>query len=417
MYIKQIYDEWDLHPDATQLEIKYRFITSFIDILDTKTLTKTDISRQTIKVNDQTVIEKWKSYKVQKILKQFKDISSLNDNQHQVLPKNESRLEAFFYAGQILNELKVTNYKASSLEVYYEPRLLMLAKIYLQIEDYEKWVCSLSDRIFSINEEALKSYIGRKFNWVIETDLNHLRNNFWFLENCALFFKDITSWFYALIQTNQLTKDRAINIVNHLLIYGLTDFYAKYYTEVNQDSFQHVYRNLLIEIALDVNAQSFALTVFTEIAMFLHALIRARRILGTDPVIKNYLGIIKICCSQKNYDKFNNLIFDNEPVNASAVTNDGVKTKPVNFNIQPTAPITPTANFEIPVVPTRRTQSLNQTSSNVMPSNDRQNVNHSEQMTIPFFEPSGIDTATKKDDKADDGDLEFNTIAFDVKGD
>lgn len=412
MYIKAIYDEWDLHPDATQLEIKYRFITNFIDILDTKTLGKIDYNQQPILITELAMVEKWKSYKVQKILKQFKDISCNNDIHHGILSLIQSCHEAFFLAGQILNELKVTNYKASSLEVYYEPKLLLLAKKYLEIENYEKWVCSLSDRIFTIDETILKSYIGRRFDWIIETDHNHLKNTFWFLENCMLFFRDITSWYYELMQTSQLSRERAINIVNHLLIYGLTDFYAKYYTEVKQDSFQHVYRNLLIEIAVDVNAQVFALTVFTEIAMFLHTLIKERKILATDAIINNYLGMIKICCSQRNYDKFANLIViqDYIPTNQQSAISQKIKT--INLNTQPMV----TANFEIPLAPLHATKSAN-LEPHVAPPPNNPGMSQSEQISIPFFEPSEIDTVPQKENRQNENSFGFNTIPFDIRGD
>lgn len=300
MYIKNIYDEWKLHNDATQLEINYNFLVKFIDILDVEVLCTTK-NEENIYVDSKETVRKWKMFQMTKLLSQFTEISNCVFDE--VKWFNDSRIfvKSIFIVGFILNSLKNTNYKASELNSLYEPKLFLYAEEYLDLEVLEEWISMLSKRIFS--HTKIDATNVRVFDWTLTTDRKYFINTTWYLENLLMNFNDITTWFNKLNENKKLFANKKpciINIVNHMIVYSLTDFYAKYYTEVTGDKYLKIYQQILNQIAIDINNYTFAINSFKQISSFLNLLLNKKIIMSNDVMIRYFTNFIGICCSEKN---------------------------------------------------------------------------------------------------------------------
>lgn len=305
MYIENIYEEWKLHHDATQLEINYNFLVKFIDILDVDVLLKR-ADEIVVKVQDKEVIREWKIFQINKLLEQYKEISNYDFNGIKSLNHSKIFIKSIFIAGYILNTLKNTNYKASELNSLYEPKLFTYAEKYLNFEILEEWISMLSKRIFeqninNLNNTNLSNL--RAFNWSISTASKSLKNVTWYIENLLINFNDITIWINKVKIDDKVfkaQKSRIINIMNHMIVYCLTDFYAKYYTEITNDKYLKVYQDTLNKIAIDVHNHTFAIISFKQISSFLNFLLNKKIINTDDVMVTNFLNFINICCSENN---------------------------------------------------------------------------------------------------------------------
>ena len=316
MYNKQIYDSWELHQDATQLEVNYKYFVKIIETLNVSSLLQYTSSGQEIKINDEIIIRQWQEKKLTELEKEFSEISQLDFPNNVWYNNRDIFMSSFFRAGFILNMIKVTNYKAQQSEVYYEPYLFRIASKNLSILNFEEWITSLTNTIL-IAEEVNNENV--EINWEINTD-NKVKNSFWFLENLCLSFDDIYKWYKE--QEQKIEEDESItyqkdslqNSLNHWIIFCLVDFYLKYVYDQNQQnkvSFQKVYDVVLGEINRMIKEMTFAITAFKSIAIFLNKLLKSYAIRENDKTIESFLHMVEITCSKKNQEKINELIFDN----------------------------------------------------------------------------------------------------------
>ncbi|MGL4951959.1 MAG: hypothetical protein ACRC4L_03145, partial [Mycoplasma sp.] len=105
MYIKEIYENWDLHANDTELEIKFNLFKKLIKILNTKSLRSTDNQ----KIIDSNIIRNWQNLNIQKLLEQYNLIS--NNNFFNVPHHNNDNqiIKSLFILLNILFDLKVLN--------------------------------------------------------------------------------------------------------------------------------------------------------------------------------------------------------------------------------------------------------------------------------------------------------------------
>lgn len=346
MYIKIIYDNWQLHPDATQLEINYRFLTLFVDIADTKRLTTTSASTEVLQ--DAQLINDWKQWKFEQVYKDFRQISTTEWPDSTLFNHENYLIRCLFILAFILNALKTTNYKASELEVYYEPRLFAVACEHLSLEILEEWVSVLYLRLSNLNDSQPAVPFNCVCDWKINYVPKHFKNTVWFLDNLGLTFKTIFTWFETQIPhlKNDQTKTGVINIMNHFIVYALTDFYLKYYIEMNNASFQkNYYNHILLKIRDAINDHSFAFLSYQAIASFLGLLLSNELLTEHDDLIANFIKLSNISSSLKNREKFHELMFDTK---YEKLTDVKISTPPASSSVQKTTPFAQIFTTELP---------------------------------------------------------------------
>ena len=307
MYNKEIYQDWELHPDATQLEIKYKFFVKFIDVLNVKSLIHKGDSAIQNQFSNKDVIRKWQNFKLSKILNQFNEISDYRFPENEWFQSENIFHKSVFMLGDILNSLKVTNYKANELEIYYEPVMFKLAQKNLNINELEEWVSMLSTRVKSYNTNS-----KIKFDLAITIDKNNVNNIMWFIENLCLCFKDISSWYqnqFAIKDVPPNEKNIIINVMNHMIVYALSDFYIKLHSVYEKRSFHETYEVVLSKISNLLNDGRFAINAYKEISIFLSKILADGYISHNDSIIKNFMSIINVSCSDTNKEKFEDAIF------------------------------------------------------------------------------------------------------------
>lgn len=400
MYIKNIYDEWKLHHDATQLEINYNFLVKFIDILDVDVLLKT-ANELVINVQDKDVIREWKIFQINKLLEQFKEISNYDFKDIKWLNHSKIFIKSIFIAGYILNSLKNTNYKASELNSLYEPKLFTYAEKYLDLEILEEWISMLSKRIFEQNNANFNSI--RTFDWSLSTDSKSLRNVTWYIENLLINFNDIAKWFKKVNADGKVLKNQKsclINIMNHMIVYCLTDFYAKYYTEITNDKYLKIYQDILNEIAIDVNNHTFAIISFKQISSFLNFLLNKKSIENNDVMIVHYLDFISICCSEKNISILKEILFQvNVDVEIDDVTYDNKID--VDNEIDEGLPNQETNPIELDCFENYRTYKTTLLESDTTHDNNEVPINATDEIPIVSYKTTIIDAAIDSNDETD----------------
>lgn len=305
MLKENIYKEWELHPDATQLEIKYKFFIKFIDILSIKSLVKNDYNHgYSGQINNPTIIRKWQEKELKRISDQFDFISNYSFPDNPWFSHSSIFYSSLFKIGDILNTLKVTNYKSNQLEIYYEPRMFQIAQKLLPINVLEEWVSMLTDRLFTVKNVK---EIDKKLSLKIKIDEFSINNVVWFLENLCLTLKEIYTWYinqFVIKDVPPEEKQVIVNIMNHMIVYALTDFYVKLQCLYFKTSFHEIYEWVLSEISKSLEEGKFALEAYKNITLFISRLITDGYIDHNDTIVKNFLSIIKISCSPKNQDMF-----------------------------------------------------------------------------------------------------------------
>ncbi len=320
MYNKQIYDLWELHQDATQLEINYKYFVKIIEILNVKSLLQCSSNGDEIEINDKNIIHQWQEKKLLESSEQFSKLSELDfPNNVWFSNSKDIFISSLFKAGFILNMLKVTNYKAQQSEAYYEPTLFKIASEILSIEHFEEWITSLTNTILYAEEIIDKKIISK---WDI--CLNKRGNNtFWYLENLFLSFNDIYTWYQknmSVLEDNpniEFKKDIIVNSINHWIIYSLVDFYVKYIFDQNfyedkKISFQKVHDVVLGQINKMIKDKTFAMISFKSIAKFLNVLLTGSKIKSDDRTIDSFIKIISITSSEKNKQNLLSILFGND---------------------------------------------------------------------------------------------------------
>lgn len=316
MFDREIYQEWELHQDATQLEIKYKFFVRTVDIISIKALIK-NVNGVQEQITIPQLIKEWQNKQLTKIVQQFFKILPQYDFEKiegfqslSIFPK------ALFILGDILNQLKQTNYKANELEVYYEPRMFQVVQSKLPLKLLEQWIEQMSNRISAIViQEPFK-----KLSFEIKVNQENIDNVVWILENLCLSFKDITNWYnkqFAIRDLPPQEKNIIINIMNHLIVYVLTDFYVKlYFIYARNKNFNEVYNLVLTNIKSLLSQGKFAICALREISKFLNHLVSNELIKQNDSIVQNFLDILKIACSKTNAIYFQEIIF------AKSISND-----------------------------------------------------------------------------------------------
>ncbi len=307
MFDKLIYNNWELHKDATQLEISYRFFVQLIEVLDVKLLLQYDNVGNEIKIDDKNLIHKWQEKRINKLFSDFNTISSISFIEDKWHNNDDIFISTFFRLSQILRSFKKINYKAQQLDTYYEPLLFKLATKFLSVENFEYWMINMTSGILNHKKQA-NTHIPFNVNWKIVLN-DKAKNTVWFLENLTLAFNDITSWH------NQTSANSDIlnNILNHWIIYVLTDFYLKYIydqNDKNKIAFQELYDVVLSLINKMVQDHTFAVIGFKSIAFFINQLLRFNIINKDDQIIKNFSGILEITTSNKNKMYLEEIMFE-----------------------------------------------------------------------------------------------------------
>lgn len=310
MYNKEIYQEWEMHQDATQLEIKYKFLVKVIDILSIKSLIENHNNRVK-EITDNKIIKKWQNYALEKTIENFYVI--INDAvefQESVSDDYTIFEKAIFLIGIIINELKKTNYKANEIEIYYEPRMFMVAEKNLKMEMLERWIISISSRVYDANINFASQ---DPMDLSIRMNEQNISNIMWFVENLCLSFKDISTWYnnlFSISDINSINKSVAMNIMNHMIVYSLCDFYVKlkFYNAKHQ-SFSDVYNNVLANVKKMLKEGKFAINAYKSISNFIAKILADHYIKSDDPIVENFLKIINISCSYNNKKYFEEEIF------------------------------------------------------------------------------------------------------------
>ncbi len=312
MFDKLIYNNWELHKDATQLEISYRFFIQLIEVLDVKLLLQYDDAGNENKIDDEDLIHKWQEKRINELFNDFKKISSISFSNNKWYNNDNIFIRTLFWLSQILRSFKRINYKAQQLDTYYEPLLFKLAIKFLSIENFEHWMIDMTSGILN-SKKISDSDISFNINWKIVLNDN-VKNTVWFLENLSLAFNDISSW-YKQVNTN---NDIVNNILNHWIIYVLTDFYLKYIYDQNdkkQIAFQNLYDVVLFLISKMVKEQTFAVVGFKSIAFFINQLLRFNLIDNNDRIIQNFSNILEIAASSKNKMFLEQIMFEGKEAN------------------------------------------------------------------------------------------------------
>ncbi len=313
MFNKGIYQEWELHQDATQLEIKYKFFVKFVDILNVRSLIKNESNNFQQQITDSSVIKNWQTYQLEKVANEFITISSYKFPETKWFTHNDIFVRSIFMLSDILLTLKTTNYKANELEIYYEPVMFKLAQKILKPEILNEWVSILSERVFSA-----KTTITEPMNFEITLNEKNINNIMWIVENLCLSFKDITNWYTRLFTVKDVPQgEKAIyvNIMNHMIVYSLSDFYIKLNSfGDNKKTFSDLYEWVLANIAELIKSGKFAIKSFKSIAIFLSKVLLDEYISKNDDIILNFLSIVKVSSSKPNYDKISEMVLG--PINA-----------------------------------------------------------------------------------------------------
>ncbi len=313
MFNKEIYQEWELHQDATQLEIKYKFFVKFVDILNVKSLIKNESANFQQQITDSSVIRNWQSYQLEKVANEFIAISSYKFPNSKWFNEADIFTRSIFMLADILLTLKTTNYKANELEIYYEPVMFKLAQKILKPDTLNEWVSLLSERVFNA-----KTSIEEPISLDIIINEKNINNVMWFLDNLCLSFKDISNWYKRLFTIKDVQQEEKaiyINIMNHMIVYSLCDFYVKLnsFGEVKR-TFSDLYEWVLSNVANMIKSGKFAIQSFKTIAIFLSKVILDGYIAKNDETVLNFLSIVQISSSKSNYDKISEIIFG--PINA-----------------------------------------------------------------------------------------------------
>ncbi len=313
MFHKDIYQEWELHQDATQLEIKYKFFVKFVDILNVKSLIKNESNNFQQQITDSSVIKNWQTYQLEKVADEFIKISSYKFPETKWFGDTDIFVRSIFMLSDILLTLKTTNYKANELEIYYEPVMFKLAQKILKPEILNEWVSILSERVFNA-----KTAIAEPINFEITINEKNINNIMWIVENLCLSFKDITNWYTRLFtvkDVQQAEKAIYVNIMNHMIVYSLSDFYIKLNSfGDSKKTFSDLYEWVLANIADMIKSGKFAIQSFKTIAIFLSKVLLDGYISKNDDIILNFLSIVKISSSKSNYDKISEIVLG--PINA-----------------------------------------------------------------------------------------------------
>ncbi len=314
MFHKDIYQEWELHQDATQLEIKYKFFVKFADILNVKSLIKNESSNFQQQITDSSVIRNWQTYQLEKVAKEFVTISSYKFPDTKWFNDSDIFVKSIFMLSNILLTLKTTNYKANELEIYYEPVMFKLAQKNLKPDILNEWVSILSERVFNA-----KTNIEEPISLDITINEKNINNVMWILENLCLSFKDIVTWYKRLFTVKDVPQDEKaiyVNIMNHMIVYSLSDFYVKLnsFSDNNKKTFSDLYEWVLASIADMIRSGKFAIQSFKSIAIFLSKVLLDGYIQKNDDIVVNFLSMVKISSSKANYDKISEMVLG--PINA-----------------------------------------------------------------------------------------------------
>lgn len=313
MYINNIYENWDLHQHATQSEKNYKYFLKVVDIMDVKCLIQYDENSNVISENTNSkIIEKWQINELKKVLLEYDNISNISFPELELFDSEDIYIKSLFRLAFLLNLLKKTNYKASQLETYYEPRIFELSINYLDLSQLQLFMVVLCDRITGVNYEV--GGVDIEITWEIVEDGN-IKNHIWMLDNLSLSFKEISGWYNEIIlqvqeEDNSIEKvDIITSILNHKIIYALSDFYIKYLYEINSEvSYVDFYNCVLFAINNDLENKRFALLSFKYISIYFNFLINNDYIEKNDDTIKNFISILKISCSESNKNKLIKII-------------------------------------------------------------------------------------------------------------
>ncbi|MGL4948188.1 MAG: hypothetical protein ACRC42_02260 [Mycoplasma sp.] len=309
MYIKEIYDNWKLHKDATNLEIRFKFFISLIKILNVKELLYNELENENI-ISDLSIVTKWKTLNIEKLINEFKMINEFDFVEDVENESSNIQIKTMYIIKQLFFELKKANYKSSEVDVKYEPIIFKLAKEIFNSKQLERWCSTFFTKNSNGNYNNLsKSLI--EYDWRIYFRNNYeLRTMVWYFENMLLNLKETSDWFTNLSKSNQIDRLININIMNHLIVYALTDFYIKYYREYYKASKDDIYEIILYSIDKSIEERTFASSCYQAISELLNYLILSKRITENDSMIQNFIRVIESSCSQNNQNKFKNIIFD-----------------------------------------------------------------------------------------------------------
>ncbi|MGL4951046.1 MAG: hypothetical protein ACRC4M_04425 [Mycoplasma sp.] len=311
MYIKEIYDNWDLHIDATELEIKFRFFKKLVDILNTRSLLL-DINNPNKKIEDIKVISNWQSLNIQKAIEQFFLISDYRFPNTNRCHDKDLIVRSLFICQDLFIHLKVINYKASDIDAIYEPLLFYLAQEKLSIAILEEWASILSKRIKTAENFITIPY-SFETDWVITfEDQYQLRNVMWLCENMLISLRETADWFNQMAKKPGSTNNMhtCINIMNHLIVFVLSEFYIKYYYELHKINQKENYYFVLSRINEAIQQKTFASSCYNSIAVLLNALILTKKITENDSMVQNFMSIIETSCSAENKVHFKKTLFN-----------------------------------------------------------------------------------------------------------
>ncbi len=296
MYNKQIYDEWNIHIDATFHEIVYKFIEKTIKVLNTNKLR----DEKSHLIDDEVTLDRWKKVQINELVLQFTTISETK----LVLNQDHVLVEIFYVLADYIVLLRKNNIKINDLEQVHEPSFFKQSIHYLNLEELNQLFNILLQDI-SNNDFAIDNDI--KFSWKIDDSVN-VRNTVWNLENLCLAFNDLHKWFVSEPQTMQAKKP----VLNLMLIYYMSNFYLRYINELNGGiiKYKRIYETTIASINESLNTgRPFVLITFKAIAIFLNELVKKYNFEKDDTIIKNYLLIIHTYCSEENANKLKAIIF------------------------------------------------------------------------------------------------------------
>lgn len=305
-----IYKLWKLHDDATLFEIDYNFFIKVVDILNVNKLKNPNSSNpSTSAIEDPILLKKWKIKQLSFLNECYEMISkqdfiSFTFSETDVIAKSVERL------AYIMNNFKLINFKANELDKYYIPKLFQHARSFLEISQLEKFVNILTARFAKIDNSKVEAEIT--ISWDINK-LDNVKMVFFHFENLCLDFKDASDWYASILNTDisSENKKKMINIMNHMLIYFLCNFYLKcLHQSYKQLAFPKFYSTVLNQILIDIKSKQFAIKSFESIALFINKLIVKYNLNKESSLIKYFLANVKICSSQSKYENIKKLILE-----------------------------------------------------------------------------------------------------------